>query len=327
MSSGGSGPKPQALYQDPVTGHTYWTVDALNEAINARQADEYQKGQATIRERQAKEGADRTAFTTRKEGALQQARGSAQSYLRGYGVDPDKYQGGIEEMLLQRSNLVPDLDPNPIGTFGNVGSDFLTRETLARSTKAQGDIDRMFGLNYSQSALGDDLVGGIRDNILSEQFDPLTSQLLTAHKRGTLNPTGYQSALRALDSAKSRASSEIGSIAGNELTSARRSVDDYIGNAKSQVGGWSLPQLESFDPSNVTQGVQRLVGSLTQGLGGRVRSGVGDAKFVDLTELLNAGGAAQGAIDPTLSANPTTLALLGGGDTTRRRNVGSVGAF
>lgn len=332
MSGGSKGPAPQASYIDPISGKAYWTSEAMNAAIAEREAMQKAESERLKQEQEAKKAQDKIDFTNKLSVAEQNARNEALQYFRDYGVDPTRYSADIEREIAKIKSNILDLDPNPAGAFANnVGADVFTAKTASGTQRALTDFEKLLGINYSQNELGDDLIGGVRDSILNEQFDPLMGSLDNARKRGTLTGTGYQAALDALQGKRAQATSTIDTTANNTLSSMRGSIDDLVTGYKNNIGSLKLPQLETFDPTSLYSAAENKTEQLRGGFGNKVRESIGNTKFVDLTELLNAGGAAQGAHDPTVSGNP-----IGGGGgfselaqqiMNNRRSLGSKGAF
>ncbi len=85
---------------------------------------------------------------------------------------------------------------------------------------------------------------------------------------------------------------------------------------------------DNFDPSSYQANIQSGANTALAGLGGQLRGAVGDTKYADLTDLLNAGGAVQGATQP----NATNPAGAGGvplvdPNANLKRGLGNAGAF
>jgi hypothetical protein len=108
-------------------------------------------------------------------------------------------------------------------------------------------------------------------------------------------------------------------------------LDDYISGARSDVNNLTLSS--TFDPSTYGSTAANKAAGFTSDFGGALRNAVGQTKFADLSELINAGGAVQGAQNPN-AANP-----LGGTAGTspayvapdileqQKRGLGNTGSF
>jgi hypothetical protein len=169
------------------------------------------------------------------------------------------------------------------------------------------------------------------NDIINEQFNPLSQQLVNAQKRNLLSPVGYQAALDALAQKKSAATSDLQSRASGILDTERQGINDIISGARTTAN--SLGLADTFDPGKFGGQAQSKAASDISGFGGALRSAVGDTKFADLTDLLNAGGIAQGATNPfgqgavqtTPGASP--FATTPEEQAKQRRGLGNVGAF
>jgi hypothetical protein len=161
---------------------------------------------------------------------------------------------------------------------------------------------------------------------VNEQFDPLMTSLTNAQKRGTLTPTGYNAALDALNQKKAAATSTVQNLGQGILSTDRKSLDDYISGARSDVNNLTLGT--TFDPNSYSTAAQGKVAGFTSDFGGALRNAVGQTKFADLSELINAGGAAQGAQNPN-AANPVggTGYVPPVDDSTTKRGLGNTGSF
>jgi len=297
----GGGPKapaPSAQYTDPVTGKAFWTSDLLNQAINEREQAEAAKSAQLKAEQEARKITERNTFAQQRDTATKLARDNASQYFSQYGADPTKYQSDIERAIQTSLANIPDLSPNPAGFFApTLGSDLFTQLTTAGRERARQKFSNTFDSSAVDRALGNELIDPVRNNILAEQFDPLSVQLGTARKRGTLNDTGYNAALTALTGAKGKASAEIDNAGRSVLGSGQKSLRELLGSFSSDVNSMSLPQLENVDFTDEQMRFNNEASRLAGGFGSQVQSAIGDTKFADLNTLLNAGGAVQGAIN------------------------------
>jgi hypothetical protein len=232
---------------------------------------------------------------------------------------------------------VQDLDPNPTAAFAdNLGDTIVNNVLSGRRTQATNALNQTFSPNYSQTMLPDSTTGNYASSLVNEQFDPLMSQLGNAQKRGTLTGTGYNAALDALNQKKAGALSTVQSLGQNILAGDRSKLDDYISGARTGVNSMGLA--DSFDPSTYASTAQGKVQSDLSGFGGALRNAVGDTQFATLGDLINAGGAVQGAQNPN-ATNPGGMPTGAGGGALssayvppdvlaqQKRGLGSTGAF
>jgi len=235
--------------------------------------------------------------------------------------------------LQRRSNSTPDMDPNPASVYPSTLGDSLVADALSgKRTQTANTFNSIFKPNYSNEALPDSLTGQYTNTILDEQFTPLMAQLTNAQKRGTLTPTGYNAALDTLNQKRSAGASTIQNLGQGILASDRKALDDYISGARSDVNNMSLGA--NIDPYAYGAGAQGKIDVDKGSFGGALRNAVGETKFADITDLLNAGGAVQGSTNPS-AANPigTQAGNLSPSFVSeeelakRKRGLGSTGAF
>jgi len=307
-SNSGGSPPPQPTFIDPVTGRAFWSPEQLNVAITEREVAERAKTAETKATADAKLASDKSTYDTRLSGAVDRSRAEANKYFTDYGADPTKYHGDIERELARITGTVPDLSPNPGGFFANnVGASVFNEQTTAGRARARDQYTSQFDSGAIDRALNTSLLDPVRSSLLSEQFDPLSAQLGTAHKRGTLNDTGYASALAALQGSRNKASAEIDNAGRSVLGSGQKSLQDLIGTMGGEVNRWNLPKLEQINFLPQQERFNSEANRLSSGFGGQVSSALGDVKFADLNTLLNAGGVGQGAIGAPRANQPGAM--------------------
>lgn len=348
---GGGGGDNSWQYQtttlvDPVTGLAYSSTpmdtafggksasQQLNEAIQARQTKEQSDAATAKQQADADAAAKESTFQTNRQGAYDQAMQDAINAFKGQGVDPNAYMSQYITPALQRQYKgIQDLDPNPMASFPAGGSQAIVNQAIAdKRQQATNQLNQIFNPSYATTQLSDTMVDPIVSQILGEQFDPLGQQLINAQKRGTLTDAGYKAALDALTQKRSAAESTVRSAAQGVLGQERSGLSDLISGARSDVSNLGLA--DAFDPSSYTGRASSLVGQDVSGFGGAVRNAVGNAQFADIQDLINAGGAVQGANRPTPS-NPNVATGDGGPAAPtaddilqqQKRGLGSTGAF
>jgi hypothetical protein len=235
--------------------------------------------------------------------------------------------------LQSRYNSISDTDTNPASAFPtNLGDTIVADALSGKRTQTSNALNSIFTPNYSNTALPDSITNDYIGSILSSQFDPLSSQLTNAQKRGTLSSTGYQAAVDAMNQKKTAATSTIQNLGQGILATDRKNLDDYISGARTDVNNMSLGS--NIDPTTYGSAAQGKIDVDKSAFGGALQNAVGDTKFADISSLLNAGGAVQGASNPS-AANPNG-ATTGNASPSfvsedelakRKRGLGSTGAF
>lgn len=308
--------------------------EQLNEHIAQRKAQE----QATS-DQQKQAAADtatqgRNDFNTRLADAITGARTSVNQYFTQQGVDPTRYGSEIETAINRGKSLVPDLSPNPASAFdANLGQTILNDITSGRRTQASNTVSNLFGPTYASDRLGYTADDSYINDILNEQFNPVNTSLGYARDRGTLTPQGFSAATDALNQKRTAAQSTLQSLGQGIIDTDRLSVNDLITGAKNTASSLNPNAFDTFNPASFRTQADELVGSKLSSLPGDLRNAVGATKYVDLNELLNVGGSAQGPTQPSIT-NPA--AGVGGIDPAiadqakrnqEKRGLGSTGAF
>jgi hypothetical protein len=346
---GKGGSKSQPTLQvdtavDPETGQTFQSTP-VNVAMGqvkpaSAQLAEYQAQRREQQRQQsesdaAKRASDATKaesdFQSRSGNAYTDAMNQAIQRFQAQGVDPtgymDKY---INPALNQARNTIQDLSPNPGAAYQGIGDQIVQQALADRRQGVSNTLNTVFDPNYATRAIGDDIGTASYSKLLAEQFDPLTAQLTNAQKRGTLTDAGYQAALGALNQKKSAAQSTLSNLGSNIIASSRQGINDIIGNARTAANNLTLGG--TFDPNAYSAQAAGRAAKDIGGFEGSLRNAVGGTKFADLTDLMNAGGAVQGAVNPVTGAGGNPLAPQGAGpdaeaEAQKKRGLGTVGAF
>lgn len=358
---GGGGSAPQVLppivLTDPVNGKTFIqqpggtlnantgqidytsAQDQLNAEIADRQAQEKATSDTAATQKTTDSAKAETDFQKSRQDAYDTAMTQITNKFRSVGADPTQYMDTYIKPALQRSfQSVKDLDPNPTAAFSpDLGSSIINDITSGNRTQSTNALNQTFTPNYSSTMLPDTLTSGYIGNILDQQFNPLSTQLDYAQKRGTLGGAGYKAAMDALANKRTAATAQINTLGQNILNTDRSGLDTYIKSAQDAASSQSLAG--GFDPASYVTGAQGKVSDYTNQFGSALQNAVGDTKYADINDLINAGGAAQGAQNPN-AANPAGKATtaIGGGPLSpdyvdpdvaaqKGRGLGSTGAF
>ena len=325
---GGYAPTEPKTYVDPVNGQVFYTPDDLNAEIKARKEEESAATTAKEKKTTDTAAADEAAFQTRKGTAYNDALAAVTRAFQMQGLDPQQYMASdIIPSLTRTQNTIQDLDPNPAASYpASYGDTLISNLTSGRRSKATSSLISLFAPNYSTNLIPDTADDPYIDQILSEQFDPLSSQLTNAQKRGTLTDIGYNAANDVLGQKRSAARDTVSSLGQGILATDRSGIDDLISGARSTASNLGLN--DAFDPNSYTGQASSKAAGYLGNLGGALRNAVGGTKFADLTELINAGGSVQGANNPT-AQNPAGIgAVIDPNDPLNKtRGLGSTGAF
>jgi hypothetical protein len=341
---GGYAPPAPITYTDPVNGRVFTqqvdpytgqptgpsAQDALNQEISDRTAGEKATSDAAAAKKVADDAAALKTFQGNRDTAYSDARNNVLRQFTQAGVDPNQYLASDIDPALQRSlHSIKDLDPNPGAAFSpDLGTTIMNAITGSKRTGATNQLNSLFSPTYSSTAVPDTLTGQYSDTLLNEQFNPLQTQLESTRKRGTLTDRGYDAALATLAQKRSAAQSTIGDLGSGIIAKDRGAIDDYISKARSDANALNLSS--TFDPNAYKTGAENLASTDISNFGGALRSAVGGTQFANLSDLINAGGAVQGATNPN-AANPLGTPVGGAAaadqDPNKKRGLGSTGAF
>ena len=343
---GGSQPPPQPrTFVDPVDGTVFTEspMEAMfgggtngpegtaaaqyNKHVQERRAQEAATSQQAAAQTAADKSTAHNTWLGNRDTAYNNALTNIQQSFRDAGLDPAAYMDTYINPALNtaKGSLVDD-SPNPASAFSpTLGADILNSVTTGKRTQAETAFNNVFGPNYTNTLLPDTGLNTFTSTILDEQFNPVKGQLENAYKRGTLDPTGYQGALTKFNQARTGAEGTVSGLARSILNEDRGYINDIIGGGRTTLAG--LKPNQAFDPTTYdTQARERAVAE--QGtFGGELRTKVGDSKFITLSDLINAGGAAQGPINTTLPIGTGAIPPLYEEDKNKGRGLGNTGAF
>jgi hypothetical protein len=276
----------------------------LNAEITQRQAGEKAASDAKAVAATNAAGQQQAAFEGNVKNSYNDALTAIQRQFQQQGLDSSQYMtSDIEPALEKAVHSVPALSPNPSSAFSpTMGTDILNNLTSGARTAASSKLNSQFDPNYANSLIPDSTLDPAVSSIVSSQFDPLSSQLVNAQKRGTLTGAGYDAALAALNQKRTAATSQVSNLGRSILGTDRSGINDLITGAKNTAAGLSLGQ--TFDPSSYDTQAKTLAGSDLSNFGGALTNAVGGTQYASLSDLLNAGGAVQGANNPS-AINPT----------------------
>jgi hypothetical protein len=299
----------------------------LNQHLAQLQAEQKAASDATAAKAAADQAKSEQDFLTRRGEAITAARGNVNRAFQLAGVDPSLYASSdIEPAIARATAGIPDLDPNPGSAFSpTLGQDIINQITTGKRGEALRGLNQTFTPTYATTALSSSLLDPQISGLLSEQFDPLQSQLENARKRGTLTDTGYNAALAALGQKRSGAEATVRNLGEGILAGERNDLSDYISGARSTASGLGIA--DTFDPGAYVSEAGRRVATDISGLPGALRNAVGGTQFATLQDLMNAGGVVQGPTNAPGTTTPTGGATLGQDILNRRRGLGTQGAF
>jgi hypothetical protein len=303
-------------------------ADQYNAHLRERKAGEKQESVATTQKATEDKTAAHNTWVGQRDTGYNNALAGIQQTFRDAGLDPAQYMDTyINPALATAKGSIMDDSPNPASAFTKtLGSDILNSVTTANRTKGETAFNNIFTPDYTNTLLPDTGLDTFVNPILDEQFNPLQQQLKNALGRGTLSQTGYDAALGTLDSKRTGAYGTVRDLGRSILNEDRGYINDIVGGGRTTLAG--LKPNQAFDPLTYDTQARSRAAQEQGSFGGELRSKVGGSKFVDLSELLNAGGAAQGALaaPATTPAVPGTVNPLDE-EQKKARGLGNTGAF
>jgi hypothetical protein len=330
---------------DPVTGapignaQDFTGQNALNAEIAQRQAQDLVNSNTATATADATTAQNESDFQSRLSAAQTAATTGANQYFTQNGYDPAQFSSELANAINTSSLSVQDLSPNPTAAFSpNLGASILADVNAGDQTKAGNAVSSLFSPTYAADNISSSWLDPAVSSALSSQFDPLTAQLTNAYKRGTLNDQGYAAAQTALAGDQTAARSTVSGLGQNILAGDQTGLNNYITGAKNDAANVNASTYGAFNPNTYATGASNLVSQDQSNFAGDLTNAIGSTSFADLPSLLNAGGAVQGASDPT-ATNPTPGAGASGVGSVsdayiaqqalanQTRGLGSQGAF
>jgi len=325
---GGQSAPPQGrTYVDPVDGTVFvespyeamlggginpdgtprmTAAEQYNAHLRERKAGEVTASNQTKAEAAAEKAQATDTFNTDKSTAYNDALSNVRRTFELQGLNPDTYMTtDIAPRLSSINSGIRDASGLKGAYADTLGSDIINQLTSGNRTKATGSYDTMFNPNYTNTLVPDTGIDTFTNTILDEQFNPLQTQLKNAFDRNTLDQRGYDAALASLGQKRTAAQGTVRDLGRTIINEDRGYINDIVGKGRTDISNLSLNQ--TFDPNVYDKQARDRAASEAASFGGELRGKVGGSKFADLTELLNAGGIAQGATNPT-AANASPLA-------------------
>lgn len=335
MGGGGKGgnySSPMPVYTDPVTGKSFNNADDLNASIAARQQQEADASRQQQEQARQQEALRLQQDLDARNNALSRARSNAVDYIRSRVGDNNIPFDLINNRTQYTYDLTPAGTANPLSAYDpNLGQAILDEVRADNISKKRSQFNNIFKPTYTQDVLPTDFANSYIDTELNNQFNPLATSLENARKRNTLNQQGFDAATNRLNTERTAATSTLRSLADSILGTDRSALQNYITGANNTIDTLGYNEVNSFDPNAYATEANRRAENYKTSFGGDLRNALGNTKFIDLTELLNAGGQAQGATNPGIV--PNTSPIGGITDLTadilnnKRRGIGNTGAF
>jgi hypothetical protein len=281
-------------------------------------------------ERAAREAADSARFTSELDTALNATRGAAQSRISSLGLDPNAYNDRIERELTLARTRVPT-NAQGVGQFFN--TDFvdtlLNEDRTARRQRATATAQRDLPTDFT-TMFADTADDPFIDGLLGRQSAESRAALDRGRARGNITDTGYNAGLGRIDELSRAGRAQAQTLGDSIINRFRSDAGNVRNRALERAGSIDLfePDFDLSPFSNELSGVQR---RFSENLGGEIEGALAGQSFFDLGDVLNRAGIAQGAQNPSATAELSPAALLAERQRKEReqtqRGIGGGGTF
>lgn len=206
------------------------------------------------------------------------------------------------------------------GTFGDQA---LSAEEQRRQNAAHTSVAGLGLENEVSQNFGDTSDDAILQDIYNKMYDPASTQLMNALKRGALNPAGYQYGMNKLDDQGKAGMAKLQQSGSDIRSSLSGGLNDDITSIYDKASKYKLGDPD-FDASQFTGEFNNQLDSAKNQLSGQLND-------IDLPNIFDVGSVLQGAgtVQGTTSRGGLldTLAARNYQKRNTSRGVGSTGAF
>lgn len=246
----------------------------------------------------AKKQADfASALTNAKSSALDRANLSVTEA----GLDPTQFGDLFTRAINDKAALVPQLDGNPGGYFGddfvnNVLTNYQQGQRMAKAREVQNTFTPGFANNLISSNADDPYIS----DILNSQRTAAQQVIDRAHARGNLDDTGYATAQSKLGNMYAQGNATAHTLGSAVIDNYRGKLSSIGDNALSNANSFNLGN--TFDINTYTKQRDDQAAAYNSQLEGGVRNALAGQNFFDVGSLIAQAGTAQGPVNPRLSA-------------------------
>ena len=181
----------------------------------------------------------------------------------------------------------------------------------AQRNKYASSFNKAIDPYYGESLFGSTADDAILSSILGGQYDEALGDINAARDRGQVNQAAYDRAIQDLGKAKTTANDELQTIGSGVLTGLQGDIGKRRQSALDAAAEWDFGG--SYDPTAEAGRIQSYGQEQLGGLGGKLRSAIGDRSFFDVPGLIGkatakAGSATTPKAGGTLDDSGTALA-------------------
>jgi hypothetical protein len=281
----------------------------------------FQQEQELARQERERQAAELAAFQERLGGAVEGARSNAFNQAEMQGFDIGELTPYIDNTIRSIQSTIPTGSENPNSFFNGTLESALAAATGAKRGEFNRQISSFAPTGFEDNLIVDTMDDNIINSILDTEFGKAKTFVDNAATRGVLGDQGITAALRNLGEQRSGINFNLQDLGGGILEEGRSSIANIANKARSGASAYNFG--EQFDPFSFSTRINDRVADFTGSLGDALRARAGSDLF-DTSNLLNIGGAAQGAQNFKL---PTTDAQSSTNPTDKDRGLGTTGVF
>jgi hypothetical protein len=251
-------------------------------------------------------------------GAIDQGRQTIASR----GLTEDEFMPLIMSKLQSLKGSVPKLDAAPATYFEGAADSALNSERDRRRASYGSQFDKFAQFGFDRDLIGDTMDDDTINAIIAEDEDRAINEANRARDRGALNETGYKAATDSLGRQRYSIESRLQDLGAGVLEEGRNTLRNTASGGRQAAQNYELGS--TFNPLAYNDTINNDFTGFRNALAGRIRGKVGTAPLFDTSQLLNIGGAAQGAVN---NRSIGDLISTGAKEDDDERGLGTTGAF
>jgi hypothetical protein len=225
--------------------------------------------------------------------------------LKDRNVFADPYMDRINQAVADQQALIPTNDKNAGSYFGK---DFVDNVINGITASERGKVTKQVSSKYSptfaDNMFSNDANDSYINKILEGQRTEATQSIDRARARGNLDDMGYGRAQARIGELSSAGFNTANTLADAKIQGYRGSVNDIINNAKSAAGAYNLG--DSFNLDDYDAQIANKQTEFGKNVEGDTNAALSGQTFFDIGDILNKGGIAQGAVNPSVTGTPNT---------------------
>jgi len=269
------------------------------------------------------QAAQQAQFDARMNSSFGSGINSANDYFTSRGLDPKLYSGQISNKANQIRGSVPNLAGDPGSYFAGLGENVFNQEQEGARGKALRGVNQVAPEGFATNRIGDTADDATIAAILGEQEGNANQYVTNLRDRGVVTDSGFQAAMKNLQSQKPGAQGRLSELGMGILNSGRGGAENIANTARSRASNLNLG--DSFDPfADTGAKLNDFFSSFFSGLGDKVR-GQAPTNLFDTSGLANIAGAAQGSQNTAF--NPMAVSGMFGEPTNKDDELATTNPF